>query len=78
MPRLKSALPRLLPLAHVMLLTACSVALKPSQPSASTPPVIPPPQAPALPLEARQPATPVLCSANCSEGLRRLLESLLP
>lgn len=78
MPRLKSALPRLLPLALVMLLTACSVALKPSQPSAPTPPVIPPPQAPALPQEARQPATPALCSPNCSEGLRRLLESLLP
>jgi hypothetical protein len=40
--------------------------------------VILPPQAPALPQEARQPATPALCSPNCSEGLRRLLESWLP
>lgn len=78
MPRLKSALPRLLPLALVMLLTACSVVSKPSQPSAPIPPVIQPAQTPALPPEARQPPTPALCSPNCSEGLRKLLDSLLP
>ena len=78
MPRLKSALPRLLPLALVMLLTACSVVSKPSQPSAPIPPVIQPAQIPALPPEARQPQTPALCSPSCSEGLRKLLDSLLP
>ena len=78
MPRLKSALPRLLPLALVMLLTACSVVSKPSLPSAPTPPATQPPQIPALLPEARQPKTQALCSPNCSEGWRKLLESLLP
>jgi hypothetical protein len=74
MPKTESAL-RLLTLPVLaVLLTACSAAPKSSLPSAPIPSATVPP----LPLEARQPKTPELCSPTCSEGLRKRLESLLP
>ena len=76
MPRLKSALPRLMLLVPGLLLTSCAVGPKPSAPSAP-PTVTKPLEIPALPQEARQPPTPELCSPSCSAGLRRRLESWL-
>ena len=76
MPRLKSVQRKLMLLVPVLLLTSCASAPKLSPPNAP-PLVTKPPEIPALPQEARQPATPELCSPTCSAGLRRRLESLL-
>ena len=76
MPRLKSVQHKLMLLVPALLLTSCGLVPKPSPPNAP-PTVTKPPEIPALPQEARQPATPELCSPTCSAGLRRRLESLL-
>ena len=74
MPKPRSALQLLTLLVPAVLLTACSAVPKSLPPSAPIPSATVPP----LPLEARQPKTPELCSPTCSEGLRKRLESLLP
>ena len=76
MPRRKFVQRKLMLLVPALLLTSCAVGPKPSPPNAP-PTVTKPPEIPALPKEARQPATPELCSPTCSAGLRRRLESLL-
>lgn len=50
-----------------LLLTACGATLPP-QP-------VPQPLIPPLPAIARQPTPPLVCSPNCSEGLRIELQS---
>lgn len=41
-------------------------------------PPVPAPAIPPLPSTAQQPEVPEWCLPTCSEGLRRMLESLLP
>ena len=53
----------------LMLLTGCATGQMPLQQSDA--------KAPPLPVEASQPAPQALCLPTCSEGLRRLLDSLL-
>lgn len=43
-----------------------------------TPPLVLPAQVPPLPQAARQPPLPPICVPTCSDGLARLLDSLLP
>ncbi len=58
-----------------LLLAACSSGSPPYSP----PPVVVKPAAiPALPVQARQPKTPPMCSQTCSEGVSQLLDSWLP
>lgn len=60
---IRHALMLLLPM---VLLTACA---------SRSPRLLPMPGVPALPPEARQPATPSICLPTCSAGLMRLRES---
>lgn len=53
-------------------LAACSTVSPPLSPLPVPPPAIPP-----LPAQARQPATPSICSPSCSAGLMKLRESWL-
>ena len=55
-----------------LLLAACASASRPLPPLAVPPPAIPP-----LPLQARQPPPPPICSPTCSAGLTTLRASLL-
>ena len=66
--------PALMLLALSLLVMGCACV----QPPPPQPPVVvPPPEVPPLPQSARQPAAPPLCSPTCSDGLKRLLDSLL-
>jgi len=67
--RLGRAAGLLLPL---LLATACA-----SVPPPLPPLVVPPAAIPSLPAQARQPTTPAECSPTCSDGWKRLVESLL-
>lgn len=62
---LRAATPALL----ALLLTACAT----NSPVIAPPPE--PPAIPALPLQARQPPTPSICSPTCSAGLTRERQS---
>ena len=53
----------------LMLISGCST------PRQGPPVVIPAPQTPPLPQQARQPALPAWCSPTCSDGLTQLRES---
>lgn len=61
------AVPALMLLPLAVLLTACGATLPPS-----------PSSLPPLPPAARQEPAPETCSPTCSDGWRRLVESLLP
>ena len=57
----------------LLLLALSAAACSPTLPVIAPPPA--PPQIPALPPQARQPATPSICLPTCSAGLTRERES---
>lgn len=73
MPRTPPAPRALMLLPLVLLLTGCAHAPPNLLPAV----VVPPPQIPPLPREARQPPLPAWCSPTCSAGLTTQRESWL-
>ncbi len=77
LPKSNSIGRRLTPVWLALLVTACATG--PRSTPASAPAKAPQPASvPALPAQARQPVAPALCLPTCSDGWRRLAESLLP
>lgn len=76
-PNLTNLLPRwlllaLMVLCFVLLNSGCATKSLPS-PS----PVVAPPQLPPLPVTAKQPKPPEICSPTCASGLMQLRRTLL-